>query len=42
VRELELVRHFTLVTRADVIPAPAVSELISYLLGALTETSVEP
>ncbi len=36
VRELSLVRHFTLVTRADTIPAPAVQELIDYLAGVLT------
>jgi DNA-binding transcriptional LysR family regulator len=42
VHELELVRHFTLVTRADIVPTPAVSELISYLVGELTESSVKP
>jgi DNA-binding transcriptional LysR family regulator len=36
VRELSLVRHFGLVTRADSVPTSAVQELITYLLGALT------
>jgi DNA-binding transcriptional LysR family regulator len=36
VLELPLIREFTLVTRENAIPTPAVIELITYLLGALT------
>jgi hypothetical protein len=31
-----LIREFTLVTRENAMPTPAVVELISYLLGALS------
>ncbi|HEY3776378.1 MAG TPA: LysR family transcriptional regulator [Solirubrobacteraceae bacterium] len=36
VRDLPLIREFTLVTRENAMPTPAVVELISYLLGALS------